>query len=282
MIKLDTWESFNGTRTPITEMDDKHLNNAIACIERNDPRYGAKHGAALPALYAERDRRRAAGVKYVEYPLWSIDFETDTRTPTAGPAYGRPDYALLESRVLSHMSSRSAYGPNAGGVEIGKTADGTPVYAAAGVPMLSAIDDRADRAHRRCDKLETELRNFKPTNNVIRRLDALEAAAAKPRPVYDARVEHLRQRVLVLEQQPTFKAAAALTDRTDNLNARVKTLEALRVSDMSALAGLRTTVAKCITRDDFRTACATLYRAAATRVGRLSVVRFARAFGVSC
>ena len=60
-LKLDTWTSLDGSEKKVVEMDTIHLINAIRAVERNDPRYGVKHGAALPAMLAERKRRADSG-----------------------------------------------------------------------------------------------------------------------------------------------------------------------------------------------------------------------------
>jgi hypothetical protein len=61
MIKYTHWISLNSTETPIRELGTRHLANAIAVVERNDPRYGVRNGAAYPGLLAEMVRRANAG-----------------------------------------------------------------------------------------------------------------------------------------------------------------------------------------------------------------------------
>lgn len=92
MIKADVWISLSGAETPIRDLDTNHLNNAIAVVERNDSRYGVKHGAALPALYAERKRRAQAG-----------DWSAALYEFNAGVTFWPRDYAVADARRVRVM-----------------------------------------------------------------------------------------------------------------------------------------------------------------------------------
>lgn len=98
MINVKVWESFNGTQTPIAEMDTRHCINAIQVIERNDPRYGVKHGAALPALLAEVEgrARRTEG-------SWGYDKEARDFVLSRKPAATRESPRVMSDFHVGDM-----------------------------------------------------------------------------------------------------------------------------------------------------------------------------------
>lgn len=87
MEKIDPncWYSLGGDVIKIVAMSTSHLQAAIALVQRNDPRYGPKHGAALPAMLRELNARQdALGMPLMPYtkdltPSILQDFDTRLR-----------------------------------------------------------------------------------------------------------------------------------------------------------------------------------------------------------
>lgn len=85
---VPAWVSADGRVTPITEMTDQHLRNAIGVVERGVAR-GSKHTRALPAMRAELARRDAVRT----HPF-------DFRPPSGGFSSRIPERtSKLEHRV---------------------------------------------------------------------------------------------------------------------------------------------------------------------------------------
>jgi hypothetical protein len=157
MIKLDTWESLDGTQTPIVEMDTRHIINAIQVIERNDPRYGVKHGAALSSLLKEVERRAYHRQKWGNGP------------------HDEEAHRFVESRKPATRPARWSVGFDPAG------AQGYAGVAAFERGQLVAY------AYRRLDKVEKTIRDneadltvrteqlWKALNDDIERIDDLEA-----------------------------------------------------------------------------------------------------------
>jgi hypothetical protein len=202
MINVKVWESFNGTRTPIAEMDTRHIINAIQVIERNDPRYGVKHGAALPALLAEVTGRATRD------DVWRKDEEAQRFIASRNPpryvgfdpagASGYAGVTMFEAGTL--VAARITSPKMVEGVCIGKTLDGTPVHAPAGTPTIASIDDRAARAHRRLDRVDEAFRGLRADPQ---RLDAMS------KELFDAveRIADLEARITAIETPPKRKPA---------------------------------------------------------------------------
>lgn len=101
-MSVHTWRSTDGRITPITQMDDRWLANAIGACERNP---GENRTRVLPHLRAELARRQAAlrerrtGVRPVAFNNWHL--EPDGRTPSDGP------WSAVEAhRCIAEMHAR--------------------------------------------------------------------------------------------------------------------------------------------------------------------------------
>ncbi len=104
-INPDFWYSLDGNVTAIKQMGNMHLRNAIACVERNDARYGVKHGVALPAMKAELKRRDEAMSKSIDdwsRYYWSSSFTDPIRFVTVDPrrVSGVVDYKHVSGKTV--------------------------------------------------------------------------------------------------------------------------------------------------------------------------------------
>jgi hypothetical protein len=192
MINLKVWESFNGTQTPIAEMDTRHCINAIQVIERNDPRYGVKHGAALPALLAEVERRATRGefswIKNDDEAARFIASRKPASAPTKRSDWASPYMGFDPGGMAGHVFVADMH--------IGRAVTKTVEQRLAeverkthGATTIALVDDSAGRAHRRIDTLEEQLRGFRPASSSVNaRLSALEKATG---PDLDVRTEDL-------------------------------------------------------------------------------------------
>lgn len=89
---VPAWTSADGRVTPITELDDQHLENCIRLIERNAP-HAAKRSHMLPALRLERERRRINNMR----PPFSPGNSTARPIPRK---YGLADVVMQRTDLL--------------------------------------------------------------------------------------------------------------------------------------------------------------------------------------
>lgn len=211
MNKFEVWESLNGECTHVSKMSTHHLCSAIKVVERNDVRYGPKHGAALPAMLEERRKRAERGdmVACAHEPdfrrepdsisperraYWSalgIEFVAPRKLPRALPESLEMRLQALESQC-------------AGGIRV------------------AFIDERAGRAHRRIDKIEETLRATTNFETKVR-LTALETNArahATDLAIALARIAELEKQVLDHGAELQLAALAKSTSHTKKRAAR--------------------------------------------------------------
>lgn len=242
MIDLKTWESFNGTKTPIAEMDTRHVINAIQVIERNDPRYGVKHGAVLPALLDEVKRRAVQAGPCTPLDKEAHDFLESRKTP-------EEKLRDLNKQRMAGDAFRNWWMPAGmyaswphGFGRVGATVTYDPPHRivaidpAAPAPKttddrlrelerkthapttLGLVDERAARAHKRIDKVEVKLADHVAARGeqvhkiaeLDNKLHVLQTCGPVPGSALDMRIRDLASRLSTLE----VKVGAHLARKT--------------------------------------------------------------------
>ena len=199
---VPTWTSADGRVIPITEMDDRHLQNAINLIERGAP-HSLKRARVLPALHAESERRRvvklrAQGRGPDGYGLGA----TTGRTSSAARPADAGEVAALQLdhrgllrrvQILERKSEQDA--PNydhAIGEALKRTRDLREWY----TRLQATFDSTRALMCQRCGQTEQRLSGLEAagserdafTTRLHARLEAVEAVAHKPQPVLSLEV----------------------------------------------------------------------------------------------